>query len=86
LRAVGSLRRQRRVVGDGVGQRTAEDRERAREHELGRRREAAAALEQKARRIEIDAHADVEVRLGMSADDGGEMKIESVVQGRRRVR
>ena len=74
LRAVRRLRRERRVVGHRIGQRAAEHRERAREHELGRRRERAAALEQRARRVEVHAHADVEVGLGLAADDGGEME------------
>ena len=74
LRAVRRLRRQRRVVGHRIGQRSAEDGERAREHELRRRGEPAAALEQQARRVEVDAHADVEVGLGLAAHDRGEME------------
>ena len=68
------LRRQRRVVGHGIGQRSAEYRERAREHEFRRRRAAAATLEQAARRIDVDAHADVELGFGLPADDRGKMK------------
>ena len=86
LRAVRGLRRQRRVVGHRIGQRAAEHRERAREHEFRRRGQAAAALEQRARRVEVDAHADVEVRLGLAAHDGGEMEHGIGVGGERRVR
>ena len=41
---------------------------------LGGASRRAAALEQRARRVEIDAHADVELRLGLSADDRREME------------
>ena len=27
-----------------------------------------------ARRVEVDAHADIEIGFGLSADDGGEME------------
>ena len=69
--------------GTGIGQRAAENRERAREDELRRRREPAAALEQQPCRIEIDAHADVEIGFGLSAHDGGEMEDGVGIRGDR---
>ena len=66
--------RHRRVVGNGIRNRPAEHRKRAREYDLGRARESPAALEQRAGRIDVDAHADVELRFGLSADDRSEME------------
>ena len=34
----------------------------------------AASLQQMARCVQIDLHAQVEIRLGLAADDGGQMK------------
>ena len=34
----------------------------------------AATLEQIARRVDVDAHADIEVGFGLPADDGGEVE------------
>ena len=45
----------------------------------------AAALEQVARRVEVDAHADVELGFGLPADDGGEVEHAGGVRGERRV-
>ena len=41
---------------------------------LGGAAQRPAALEQRARRVEIHAHADVEVGLGLAADDGREVE------------
>ena len=35
---------------------------------------ATADLEQRARTVEVDAHPEVEIRLGLAADDGGQME------------
>ena len=74
LRAVGRLRRQRLRVRHDVGQRAAEHGDRAREHDLGRMGEGAAAFEQVPRRVDVDAPAEVEVRLGLAAHHRGEVK------------
>ena len=74
LIAVRRLRPQRLRVGHRIGQRAAEHRAGAREDEPGRCRERAAALEQRSRGIDVDAPAEVEVRFGFTAHDGGEMK------------
>ena len=41
---------------------------------LGGAFELPAAFEQHARGVEIHAHSDIEVRLGLPADDGGQME------------
>lgn len=74
LRAVRRLRAERRIVGHRVGERPAEDRERAREDELRRPRERAAGVEQPSRRIEVDAHAEAEIGFGGAAHGRGEVE------------
>ena len=61
------------VVRHHRGQRAAEDRERAREHEARRLVEAAARVEQCARRVDVDPHAEVELRLRLTAHDRREV-------------
>ena len=65
---------ERGVVGNRVGQGAAEYGERAREDEFRRPRERAAGVEQPSRRIDIDAHAEVEVGFGCAADDRREVE------------
>ena len=64
----------RRVVRHRIGQAAAEHGERAREHEFRRRIAGARAFEEISRRIEVHAHADVEVGFGLAADDGRQVK------------
>ena len=74
LRAVGALRRQRRVVADRVRQRAAINRERAGEDRAWVRAERAAGVEHGAGAVEIDPVAEIGVGLGLAADDRGEME------------
>ncbi len=67
LRAVRGLGCQYGVVRHRIGERSAENGERAREDELRRARQLATALEQRASRVEVDAHADVELRFRLAA-------------------
>ena len=53
---------------------------------LGGAASVAATLEQRARGVEVDAHADVELRLRLPADDGGEMEHACPCRARRRAR
>src|SRR6185295_4482363 len=55
------------------GQRAAEDGERAREDEAWRFLEMTARFEKRARRVDIDAHAEVELSLRLAADDRREV-------------
>ena len=82
LRAVGGLRRQRRVVGQGRRHVAAEHRDRAGEDQARGLRQRAAGFEHGAGAVEIDAHAQIEIGLGGGADDGGEME-HAVGVGRR---
>ena len=62
------------MVRHRIRQLAAEDCERARKNELRRPRQLAAPFQQRARRIEIDSHPDIELGFGLPAHDGGEVE------------
>jgi hypothetical protein len=76
LRAVGGKRREMEVIGNGVGKRRAEHRNRRSEDEL---RPVAVAdgahrFQKRARSVEVDAIAFFEIELRFTGDDAGEME------------
>ena len=56
------------------GKIAAVDRDRAGEHQARLVAHSAADLEQRASTVEVHAHAEVEVRFRLAADDGREVK------------
>jgi hypothetical protein len=74
LRPVGGLRGQRRVVADRRRQHAAIDRKRAGEDDARTAPERAAGLEHRAGAVEVDAVAEIGVRLGLTADHRSEVK------------
>ena len=69
LRTVGGLGVQEEIVIAGCRHVPAIDRDRAREHDAGRRPQTAAGFEDVAGAVEIDRHAEIEIGLGIGADD-----------------
>ena len=74
LRAVRRLRRQRRIVEHDRRKGAAVDRDRAGEDEARLMARRAADLEQRARAVQVHAHAEIEVRFRLTADHRREMK------------
>ena len=76
LRAVGGQRRQMEFVGDGVRERRAEHRDRRGEDHAGLVAVAGLAdrFEQRARAVEIDVVALLQVELGLAGDHAGEVE------------
>ena len=76
LRAVGGERRQMEIVGDGVGKRRAEHRDRRGEHEfrLVAVADCADRFQQRAGAVEIDAVALLEIGFRLARDHAGEME------------
>ena len=74
LGAVGGLGGEDRAVVQDLRHGAAIDRDRAREHEADRLGQRPAGLEDVAGAIQIDPVAEIEVLLGIGADDRGQME------------
>ena len=68
------LRRQRRIVEHDRRKRAAVDRDRAGEDDARLMARRAADFEQRARPVQVHAHAEIEVRFRLTADHRREMK------------
>jgi len=74
LRPVRGLRHQLVQLRHDVGQLAAVDRAAAREDDPRAMTARAADLQQRSRRVEVDAHAEIEIRLSLAADNGSKVK------------